>query len=139
MLLVATGIVLWVDWSVPLEPTVHQKVQKDQTRESIVRTRVHQFAPDSRQDPRMRVNLNRATLDELRSLPGIGPVLAQRILVLRNQVGSFQSPEDLLAVKGVGAKRLARLIPHLQFDQAEKVSFRMSPQPTSGHTRTPIS
>lgn len=57
--------------------------------------------PDGR-----RLDLNRATADELRSLPGIGPALADAILRSRRREGPFRRPEDLLRVPGVGPARL---------------------------------
>ena len=55
------------------------------------------------------VNINQATMKELEALPGIGPVLAQRIIEKRNRVGKFSSPEDLLKVSGIGPKKLAKI------------------------------
>jgi competence protein ComEA len=55
------------------------------------------------------VNLNTATMDQLESLPGIGPALAQRILDYRQEHGPFRSVEDLTNVSGIGDKRLADL------------------------------
>ena len=55
------------------------------------------------------VNLNTATVDQLESLPGIGPALAQRILDYRQEHGPFRSVEDLTKVSGIGEKRLADL------------------------------
>jgi competence protein ComEA len=55
------------------------------------------------------INLNTATLDQLETLPGIGPALGQRIIDHREQHGPFQSVEDLLDVSGIGEKRLADL------------------------------
>jgi competence protein ComEA len=55
------------------------------------------------------INLNTATLDQLESLPGIGPALGQRILDYREQHGPFRKVEDLLNVSGIGEKRLADL------------------------------
>jgi len=53
------------------------------------------------------VNINTATLDQLETLPGIGPALGQRIVDYRTQHGPFHSVEDLLNVSGIGEKRLA--------------------------------
>ncbi|MFH1765007.1 MAG: helix-hairpin-helix domain-containing protein [Gemmatimonadota bacterium] len=64
---------------------------------------------DSVSLPGTRVDLNRASSEELQSLPGIGPALAQRILDSRRQDGPFQTPDDLLRVRGVGPATLARI------------------------------
>jgi competence protein ComEA len=58
-----------------------------------------------------RVNLNRATAEELESLPGIGPKIAQRVVEYRQTRGEFRRPEDLLNVPGIGEKKLAALRP----------------------------
>jgi competence protein ComEA len=55
------------------------------------------------------VNLNTATLDQLDSLPGIGPTLAQRIIDYREAHGPFRTVEDLLNVSGIGDKKFADL------------------------------
>ncbi len=47
-------------------------------------------------------NVNEATADELQELPGIGPVLARRIVEHRRQHGPFGSPEELTDVSGIG-------------------------------------
>jgi len=59
------------------------------------------------------VNLNTATLDQLDSLPGVGPVTAQKILDWRTAHGSFTAIDDLLEVDGIGEKTLADMAPHL--------------------------
>ena len=61
-----------------------------------------------------RVDLNRAGASELDALPGIGPVLAARILEQRRRNGPFRRIEDLLAVRGIGPRLLERLRPHLR-------------------------
>jgi len=59
------------------------------------------------------VSLNRATADDLDSLPGIGPTLAARILAYRKGLGArgFTSKEQLLDVPGIGPKRYADIAP----------------------------
>lgn len=56
-----------------------------------------------------KVNLNTATLAELDSLPGVGPVLAQRIIDHRTKRGPFRTVEDLRQVDGIGEETFARL------------------------------
>lgn len=55
------------------------------------------------------VNLNTATLAQLDALPGVGPVLAQRILTHRDQHGGFKSVGDLRQVDGIGDARYEQL------------------------------
>jgi competence protein ComEA len=55
------------------------------------------------------VHLNSATLEELDTLPGIGPVTAQKILDYRTAHGAFGSVEELDAVPGIGPATLAEL------------------------------
>lgn len=57
------------------------------------------------------VNLNTATAAQLDVLPGVGPVLADRIVSWRKDHGAFKSVDELDAVPGIGAKMLATLRP----------------------------
>lgn len=57
------------------------------------------------------VSLNSADLSALDTLPGVGPVLAQRILDWRTEHGRFTSVEELGEVSGIGDKLLAQLTP----------------------------
>jgi competence protein ComEA len=59
------------------------------------------------------VNLNSATEEQLESLPGVGPVTAQKILEWRTAHGAFSSVDELLEVDGIGEKTLADLAPHV--------------------------
>ncbi|MPZ73719.1 MAG: ComEA family DNA-binding protein, partial [Nitriliruptorales bacterium] len=55
------------------------------------------------------VNLNRATVPELETLPGIGPVLAERIIQHRDSVGGFKDVGELRDVPGIGEKTFQAL------------------------------
>ena len=56
-----------------------------------------------------QINLNTATAEQLETLPGIGPDLAQRILDYRTDNGPFEHVDGLLHVKGIGEGKLAKL------------------------------
>ena len=58
------------------------------------------------------VNINTATARELEALPGIGEVIAQRIVDYRNTNGPFHSVDELINIKGIGEKKLADLKPY---------------------------
>ncbi|MFI1332254.1 helix-hairpin-helix domain-containing protein [Streptomyces sp. NPDC020845] len=57
------------------------------------------------------VSLNSATVDQLDTLPGVGPVLARHILDYRTQHGGFRSVDELREVNGIGDRRFADLRP----------------------------
>jgi competence protein ComEA len=53
------------------------------------------------------VDINRSSASELERLPGVGPVLAERIVAYRDDFGPFTEIEDLLDVPGIGEAKLA--------------------------------
>lgn len=55
------------------------------------------------------ISLNRADPTELEDLPGVGPVLAERIVAYREANGPFETVEDLLDVPGIGEAKLASI------------------------------
>lgn len=65
---------------------------------------------------RLEVHVNRADASELTSLPGIGPVLARRIVEDRRRHGRFLTLKDLARVKGINSKVLKRLNGLARFD-----------------------
>ena len=56
------------------------------------------------------LDINTATAEELDALPGIGPVLAQRIIDYRTQAGGFRAVEELLNVNGIGEAKLMDIL-----------------------------
>ena len=60
------------------------------------------------------IDLNTATIDQLDDLPGVGPVLAQRILDYRTEHGRFTTIDQLQEVSGVGTKKYEDLKPHVR-------------------------
>jgi comEA protein len=60
-----------------------------------------------------KVNINTATIEELQTLPDIGPLLAQRIIDYRQQHGPFTKPADLSKVEGIGIKTLEAILDHI--------------------------
>jgi competence protein ComEA len=67
-------------------------------------------APSGKKTDGLRVDINRASLEELQRLPGIGPKLSQRIDEARKKA-PFQSVDELRRVSGIGPKTLERLRP----------------------------
>jgi len=65
-----------------------------------------------------RIDLNRATAEELQRLPGIGPKLSQRIIEERGKA-PFKSAEDLKRVSGIGAKTIEKLRPYVTVDSRQ--------------------
>jgi competence protein ComEA len=63
------------------------------------------------------VNINTATLDELDSLPGIGPVIGERIIAYREEHGPFVTIDGLIEVEGISANLLERLRPRITVDE----------------------
>ena len=71
----------------------------------------HGLTPQNHQSP---IDLNHASMVELMELPGIGPVLAERIVRFRLLHGPFHSVEQLLDIQGIGPQTLERLRPWLR-------------------------
>lgn len=63
----------------------------------------------------VRIDPNTATAPELEALPGVGPAIAARIVAARARGQRFRRPEDLLSVRGIGPRTLARMIDAMTF------------------------
>jgi competence protein ComEA len=57
------------------------------------------------------VNLNTATAEQLATIPGVGPKMAERIIDYRQKNGGFKKVEDLMNVSGVGEKSFLKMKP----------------------------
>jgi competence protein ComEA len=66
----------------------------------------------SRAQNEERIDINTASVEELRRLPGVGPAIASRIVEHRRKHGPFKRPQDVIIVRGMSAK-LYRRIAHL--------------------------
>jgi competence protein ComEA len=65
--------------------------------------------------PERPLDINHASARELIALPRVGPVLAERIVALRDSLGRFERLEQLGAVKGIGDRTLEGLKPLVRF------------------------
>ena len=126
MLVVVAGVVVWLGRPladrVAGPPVVAQSAEPEivpQTTSragaaptSVVSARpsVRTSDPAQTGTPVAKLDLNRASVAELQTLPGIGTVLAQRI-VERRTAQPFRAIDELTEVKGIGEKRFARVRP----------------------------
>lgn len=145
MLALTIGVVCWIWWQVPDPSLKHAAPGDDSKAVSALAPVTVESEPGlpSRSDqetvaepsgtshtandvgmaaPRTVVDLNRATAKELESLPGIGAVLAERVIAYRQSVGRFHTVEDLREVAGIGSKKFDRLKPLVTVAAADQKS-----------------
>jgi comEA protein len=85
----------------------------------------------TKKPPAHPVNLNTAGSSELQRVPGIGPSTADKILQMRKSYGAFKSVDDLLAIRGIGHKRLEKMRRYLTVGKggAEKQTASSTAKP----------
>jgi competence protein ComEA len=79
--------------------------------------------PDAKDSPQTLININTASADELVLLPGIGEVLAERIVTYRNEYGLFASTDEIMRVSGIGSAKyedIKKLITVLAVKETER-------------------
>ncbi len=92
------------------KPPVEMFSQKPEPTKSPTKTAV---APrETKPTPTRKINLNKATIEELTLLPGVGPATAEKIIEQRKTNGAFSSVDDLDEIKGIGEKKLEKIRPY---------------------------
>jgi competence ComEA-like helix-hairpin-helix protein len=79
------------------------------------------LASATKKPPLKPININSASSEELQQVPGIGPVTADKILQMRKSYGAFKSVDDLLAIRGIGKKRLEKMRKYLTVSKPASV------------------
>ena len=102
MLVVTIAVVLWIGWPVPQETTPPVPI----VQPAPVAQPVAAASPAKVES---KIDINHANAAELQALPGVGPVLAQRMVEWRKVHGRYRTVEDLQEVKGIGKKRLEQM------------------------------
>ena len=87
--------------------------------------------------PAHPININAATATELQQVPGIGPSTAQKILDTRKSYGAFKSVDDLLAIKGIGPKKLDKMRKYLTIGKPPSKKQSNSSQTASAPAKSP--
>ena len=87
--------------------------------------------------PAHPININTAGATDLQQVPGIGPSTAQKILDTRKSYGSFKSVDDLLAIKGIGPKKLEKMRKYLTVGKPPSRKQSNSPQTAAAPAKPP--
>ena len=124
MVAVTMAIVCWIGWTIPASrdaTALHaqEPLESDRVPAALVpstTSRTPLMPPSrrhgqafSRESAATTLDVNLATEQEFERLPGIGPVLARRIVQYRETQGSFQDVQQLRRVKGIGKKTFERI------------------------------
>lgn len=73
------------------------------------------------EDGEKLVDINSASAEELKALPGIGEVLSKRIVETRYSIGGFETAEEIAFVDGIGEKLMRQLLPYIKAGQADEL------------------
>jgi competence protein ComEA len=91
----------------------------------------------TKKPPPRPVNINTASATELETVPGIGPATAEKILQMRKSYGAFKSVDDLLAIRGIGPKRLDKMRKYLTIGKPAAASAAKPQKPVPSKTSAP--
>lgn len=120
MFALTMGVVSWILWQAPQtmqRPASSQQAALAPSDRLAVPpvSAASQPVPAPAQEPQADsavsrlIDLNRASVADFEQLPGVGPVLARRVVAYRESRGGFHAVEELRGVKGIGQKKLERL------------------------------
>lgn len=90
------------------------------------------------QDEFVQIDVNKASPMELESIPGVGPVIAQKMVVERERNGPFDSREDLERVPGMGVRLIERIGSYLVFDTAVPEDLQSVPAAMEVEAEEPL-
>jgi competence ComEA-like helix-hairpin-helix protein len=105
VLVIGGGITLYKRGHPDFAPELVSDFAKNQKASSIQKVELYPKKPEIKE----RIHINRATAKELELLPGVGPVLAKRIISLREDKGGFKEAKELVGVVGIGSKKLEEI------------------------------
>src|SRR5271168_2411484 len=88
----------------------------------------------NKKPPPQPININTASSTELQQVPGIGPVTAEKILQMRKSYGAFKSVDDLLAIRGLGPKRLDKMRKYLTVGKSAAAAKPSAPSSAAKST-----
>lgn len=106
--LLAGAFILYLRHSRPMTVVT---VEKSGIHEQVSLSEIHERLKEAR-----RVDINAADAEDLEVIPGIGPVLARRIVGSRDALGKFTSEDDLLRVQGIGPVKLESMREYIRIE-----------------------
>jgi competence protein ComEA len=92
-------------------------IDSDSGKDNII---VADIEADKRLALGMRLDINKVTLDDLLLIKGIGEVTAKKILYLRTKLGRYNNIEQLMEIKGIKEKKLAKFRKNLYVEKKKK-------------------
>lgn len=110
-----SGLRTWESKENNKEPFAKEALVQEMQTEAAAEEAVKADAPEASADdrPDKKININTASAKELEALPGIGESLAKAVLACREEIGGFETIEDIMKVSGIGPakfKAMAELI-----------------------------